>query len=44
MKGRYDDALAIMEKVELELLRTLKYQQYWTMYMGLLKMQHALHQ
>ena len=32
-----------MESIEPEMLRTLKYQQYWTVYMGLLKTQHALH-
>ncbi|MCJ1386785.1 Anaphase-promoting complex subunit 5 [Xylographa soralifera] len=43
LKGRHDDALARMESIDPGILRTLKHRQYWRMYMGLLKLQHALY-
>ncbi|MCJ1403887.1 anaphase promoting complex subunit 5 [Xylographa trunciseda] len=43
LKGRYNDALARMERVDAHILRTLKHQQYWRTCIDLLKLQHALH-
>ncbi|KAK3172503.1 hypothetical protein OEA41_005825 [Lepraria neglecta] len=42
-KGRYEDALARMEEIEEETLGTLRYSQYWTSSLGLLKFRRHLH-
>ena len=42
-KGRYEDALARMEEIEEETLQTLRYSQYWTSSLGLLKFRRHLH-
>lgn len=42
-KGRYEDAIARMEEVDEETLRTLRYSQYWTANLGLLKLRRYLH-
>lgn len=43
-KGRYEDAIARMEEVDEETLRTLRYSQHWTASLGLLKLRRHLHQ
>ncbi|MCJ1396268.1 Anaphase-promoting complex subunit 5 [Xylographa bjoerkii] len=43
LRGRYNDALARMERIDPDILRTLKHQQYWRSCMDLLKLQHALY-
>ncbi|KAL8826784.1 MAG: hypothetical protein Q9191_003583 [Dirinaria sp. TL-2023a] len=43
MRGRYEEALARMEDLDQETIRTLKHHQYWTASMGLLKLQRHLH-
>lgn len=43
MKGKYDEALARMEKLNQETLRMLKNYHYWIASMGLLKLQRHLH-
>jgi anaphase-promoting complex subunit 5 len=43
LKGRYEDALAMMNGVNQESLRVLGFQQYWVAQLGLLRLQHALH-
>ncbi len=43
MKGKYEEALARMEKLHQETLRTLKHYHYWIASMGLLKLQRHLH-
>ncbi|MCJ1312393.1 anaphase promoting complex subunit 5 [Agyrium rufum] len=40
--GRYRDALAIMDLIDTEALRTLKYRQHWLAYVGLLKLEHSI--
>ncbi|KAL8691630.1 MAG: hypothetical protein Q9218_003185 [Villophora microphyllina] len=42
-KGRYEEALCRMDEVDPEALRTLKYQQYWTTFLGLLKIRRHLY-
>lgn len=42
-KGRYEDALSRLDEADQEALRTLKYQQYWTANLGVLKLQRLLH-
>ncbi|KAL8661367.1 MAG: hypothetical protein Q9202_005669 [Teloschistes flavicans] len=42
-KGEYEEALSCMEKVDLEALRTLRHQQYWTLHLGLLKLRRSLY-
>ena len=42
-KGRYEDAITRMNQVDEETLRTLRYTQYWTANLGLLKMRRHLH-
>ncbi|MCJ1260973.1 Anaphase-promoting complex subunit 5 [Lobaria immixta] len=42
-RGRYYEALDRMNEVDQESLRTLKYYQYWTAYLGMLKLQRHLH-
>lgn len=43
MKGKYEEALARMEKLDQETLRTLKHYHYWIASIGLLKLQRHLH-
>lgn len=43
MRGRYEEALARMEDLDQETIRTLKHHQYWIASMGLLKLQRHLH-
>lgn len=43
VKGKYREALARMEKLDQETLRTLKHYHYWIASMGLLKLQRHLH-
>lgn len=42
-RGFYDNALARMEEIEPETLRILRYSQYWTVHLGLLKLRRHLH-
>ncbi|KAK4693972.1 anaphase-promoting complex subunit 5, partial [Lecanoromycetidae sp. Uapishka_2] len=42
-KGRYEEAIARMEEVDEETLRPLRYTQYWTANLGLLKLRRHLH-
>ncbi|KAF6222916.1 hypothetical protein HO133_000967 [Letharia lupina] len=42
-RGRYEDALARMEEVDGETLRTLRHSQYWTSNLGLIKLRRHLH-
>lgn len=42
-KGRYGDAIARMQEIDEEALRTLRYSQYWTANLGLLKLRKHLH-
>lgn len=42
-RGRYEDALTRMEEIDKETLRTLKYSQYWTSNLGLIKLRRHLH-
>ena len=42
-KGRYEEALSQMDEADQEALRTLKYQQYWTASLGILKLQDHMH-
>ncbi len=42
-RGRYDEAMAMMEDVSPDILRTLRFYQYWTMTFGILKLRRALH-
>lgn len=42
-KGRYEDAIARMEEIDGETLRNLRYSQYWTAQLGLLKLRRHLH-
>ena len=42
-KGRYGDALIVMDEVGQDMLRTLKNQQYWIAFSGLLRLQNRLH-
>jgi len=43
MRGRFDEALERLEDVDQEPLRTLKVYQYWSTYIGLLKLRRAIH-
>lgn len=43
MRGRFDEALEILEEVDQEALRTLNVYQYWSTYIGLLKLRRAIH-
>jgi len=43
MKGKYEEALARMEKLDQETLRTLKHYHYWIASIGLLELQRHLH-
>ncbi|KAL6713553.1 APC5 protein [Lecanora helva] len=43
-RGRYEDAIVRMEEIGEENLRTLRYYQYWTAQVGLLKLRRYLHQ
>ena len=43
MRGKFEEALARMEEVDQETLRTLKHYRYWIVSMGLLKLQRHLH-
>lgn len=42
-KGRYDQAVTQLNKIPSDTLRTLKNQQHWTFYLGLLKLRRQLH-
>ncbi|KAI9813158.1 MAG: anaphase promoting complex subunit 5 [Thelocarpon impressellum] len=42
-EGRFDEAFAMMEDVDAEILRLLKMHQYWATFTGLLKLRRALH-
>ena len=42
-RGKYKQALARMEEVDEEILQTLRYSQYWTASLGLLKFRRHLH-
>ncbi|KAL8733624.1 MAG: hypothetical protein Q9166_002034 [cf. Caloplaca sp. 2 TL-2023] len=42
-KGRYEEAISRMEKVDPDALRTLRYQQFWTTNLGILKLRRHLH-
>ncbi|MCJ1370130.1 anaphase promoting complex subunit 5 [Loxospora ochrophaea] len=42
-KGRYDEALVVMDDVDQDVLRTLRHQQYWVTYSTLLKLHRKLH-
>ena len=42
-RGRFDDAMARMDEVDVDSLRTLKLYQYWATFSGLLKLIHELH-
>ncbi|KAK2758075.1 anaphase promoting complex subunit 5 [Arachnomyces sp. PD_36] len=41
--GDHDNAVALLGSVSPDLLRTLKYQQHWTFFSGLLKLRRQLH-
>ncbi|KAI9715902.1 MAG: hypothetical protein M1812_005722 [Candelaria pacifica] len=42
-RGRFDEAMARMDEVDVDSLRTLKHYQYWATFSGLLKLTHELH-
>lgn len=42
-KGRHEDALARMDEIDEETLRNVRYLQYWTAHIGLLKLRRYLH-
>ncbi|KAL8873489.1 MAG: hypothetical protein Q9198_007015 [Flavoplaca austrocitrina] len=42
-KGRWEEALSRMDQVDHEALRTLKYQQFWTTNLGILRLRRHLH-
>lgn len=42
-RGRYTAAMEMMESVPAHIKRVLKYNQYWTFYMGMLKLRRYLH-
>ena len=42
-RGRYDEAMSMLEDIDPETLRTLKFHQYWTISFGMIKLQRALH-
>ncbi|KAI9703278.1 MAG: anaphase promoting complex subunit 5 [Candelina mexicana] len=42
-RGRFDDAMARMDEIDVDSLRTLKHYQYWATFSGLLKLTHELH-
>ena len=43
MRGRFDEALEKLEEVDQEALRRLNVYQYWSTYIGLLKVRRAIH-
>ena len=43
MRGRFDEALEKLEEVDQESLRTLNVYQYWSTYIGLLRLRRAIH-
>ncbi|KAL8993414.1 MAG: hypothetical protein Q9169_006363 [Polycauliona sp. 2 TL-2023] len=42
-KGRWEEAISRMDEVDQEALRTLRYQQFWTTNLGILKLRRHLH-
>ncbi|KAL8862317.1 MAG: hypothetical protein Q9178_001326 [Gyalolechia marmorata] len=42
-KGRWKEAISRMDEVDHEALRTLRYQQFWTTNLGILKLRRHLH-
>ncbi|KAI4105476.1 MAG: hypothetical protein L6R37_002739 [Teloschistes peruensis] len=40
-KGKYEEALSCMDEVDPEILRNLRYQQHWTLHLGLLKLRRG---
>jgi anaphase-promoting complex subunit 5 len=42
-KGRYDQALEILENMDSSILRVLRYRQYWTFSAGMLKLRRSLY-
>ncbi|KAL8659686.1 MAG: hypothetical protein Q9226_000311 [Calogaya cf. arnoldii] len=42
-KGRWEEAISRMDEVDHEALRTLRYQQFWTTNLGILKLRRHLH-
>ncbi|KAH0536380.1 hypothetical protein FGG08_006754 [Glutinoglossum americanum] len=43
LKGRYDDAMAKLDEIEVEDMKNLRIYQYWTTFSGLLKLKRQLH-
>ncbi|KAI4248441.1 MAG: hypothetical protein L6R40_001001 [Gallowayella cf. fulva] len=42
-RGRYDEAISRLDEVDPEALRTLRYQQFWTTNLGIIKLRRHLH-